>query len=567
MKKQIFLFASILLVAIANSQNNSDNWKTDGNTPQSGGFIGTTSNFPLDFKVNNVNKMSLDVAGDLKLTNLAGTGNRVLLSDATGKLISLPAGGPGQFLQSNGTWGSLPGGATSWALVGNNLVNTNNGFVGIGTNNPTAKLTVIGDVSISNNLLVGGGVITTNTLNSTSKINAGDVNVTANLNVTGGSTLGGLNLSSMTGTGNFEVLVNSNGQFYKGSKKEVTECVPNAPQWFIGGNNVIPLINNQQTGLNAGDIGTCDNTDFILKANNTRRLWIKPNGLIGFGTLNPLTDFHFDNGKVGIGTGPFSSPDKSLTVNGDVCLVSNNGASGFEIVGGNKVPSRRGISIQNDPAGDMSFFVNSFQSGQGGGASAFRFKNGILNGNLAPNATVAQDVMSINNLGQLKVTGYIQPNSGSPMLTLSNDNNLPNQKDFFNVYGNGYTEIKINNPLTMPVVGTNPRVFTIKDVANSKDLFVVNADGKTYAREVEINLIQTFPDYVFSKDYDLKSIKEVSEFIKENKHLPGFEKGEYYEKNGINVNNMLVKQQEKMEEMMLYIIELEKRLKNLEEKK
>src|ERR1043166_6743449 len=103
MKKQLFLFASIFSASLANAQGGSDYWKTDGNTPQAGSFIGTTSNFPLDFRVNSTSKMALDVNGDLKLVNLAGTGNRVLLSDATGKLISLPAGGPGQFLQSNGT--------------------------------------------------------------------------------------------------------------------------------------------------------------------------------------------------------------------------------------------------------------------------------------------------------------------------------------------------------------------------------------------------------------------------------------------------------------------------------
>ncbi len=99
---------------------------------------------------------------------------------------------------------------------------------------------------------------------------------------------------------------------------------------------------------------------------------------------------------------------------------------------------------------------------------------------------------------------------------------------------------------------------------NNKDLFTVRADGKVYAREVEINLSTNFPDYVFAKDYALKSIAEVSGYIDQHQHLPGFEKGEFYEKNGINVNDMFTKQQEKIEEQMLYIIQLEKRLQGLD---
>jgi len=111
----------------------------------------------------------------------------------------------------------------------------------------------------------------------------------------------------------------------------------------------------------------------------------------------------------------------------------------------------------------------------------------------------------------------------------------------------------------------SPRVFTIRDTsANNKDLFVVTSVGKAYAREVEISLVPNFPDYVFDKNYKLPKISEVAEYIEQNKHLNGFEKGEYYEKNGINVNEMFVKQQEKLEEIMLYIIQLEKRNTTLE---
>lgn len=160
-----------------------------------------------------------------------------------------------------------------------------------------------------------------------------------------------------------------------------------------------------------------------------------------------------------------------------------------------------------------------------------------------------------------------QSNKNNPAIQLVDNTNSASLKDFFTVLGNGYTEIKVYSPSTMPAPsGGSPRAFTIKDMANNKDIFVVNANGKTYAREVEISLATTFPDYVFASDYKLKPLSEVEAFIKSNKHLPHFEKGEHYEKNGINVNDLLLKQQQTIEELMLYNIALEKRLKALEEK-
>ncbi len=167
-----------------------------------------------------------------------------------------------------------------------------------------------------------------------------------------------------------------------------------------------------------------------------------------------------------------------------------------------------------------------------------------------------------------------QSNKTALALSLTDNGFNPN-RDFFNVYGNGYVEIKVSpSAMTTPTYTgvTGARVFTIRDVSNSnvnnhRDLFAVRADGKVYAREVEINNVANFPDYVFDKNYPLKPITEVDTYIQKNKHLPGFESADHYEKNGLNVGDLFLKQQEKIEELMLYVIELEKRLKAVEKSK
>jgi hypothetical protein len=81
-------------------------------------------------------------------------------------------------------------------------------------------------------------------------------------------------------------------------------------------------------------------------------------------------------------------------------------------------------------------------------------------------------------------------------------------------------------------------------------------------------------DYVFAKDYKLRSLAEVESYVKSNKHLPGVPSAEEVSKNGINVAKMEAKLLEKIEELTLYMIDLKKentnlkgRLRKLENKK
>ena len=72
-------------------------------------------------------------------------------------------------------------------------------------------------------------------------------------------------------------------------------------------------------------------------------------------------------------------------------------------------------------------------------------------------------------------------------------------------------------------------------------------------------------DYVFHKDYKLKSLKEVEDFIQENNHLPNVPSSEEIVKDGgIDVSSMMAKQMEKIEELTLYIIEQNKKLEKLQ---
>lgn len=71
-------------------------------------------------------------------------------------------------------------------------------------------------------------------------------------------------------------------------------------------------------------------------------------------------------------------------------------------------------------------------------------------------------------------------------------------------------------------------------------------------------------DYVFAPDYQLKPLAEVEAFVKANKHLPNVPSAQDIEKDGLDVADMLSKQMEKIEELMLHTIALNKRVEKLE---
>ena len=88
--------------------------------------------------------------------------------------------------------------------------------------------------------------------------------------------------------------------------------------------------------------------------------------------------------------------------------------------------------------------------------------------------------------------------------------------------------------------------------------------GKIHAEEVKIDLSVPAPDYVFNKEYELLTIEEVQQYISEKGHLPNIPSAAAMEANGVELGIMNMKLLEKIEELTLYTIEQEKKLKKLE---
>lgn len=88
----------------------------------------------------------------------------------------------------------------------------------------------------------------------------------------------------------------------------------------------------------------------------------------------------------------------------------------------------------------------------------------------------------------------------------------------------------------------------------------LGVNGLIYANGVKVSLPvnNVWPDYVFKKDYKLRPLAEVEQFIAANNHLPDVPSEAAVKENGIDVANMDAVLLRKVEELTLYMIQLQK---------
>lgn len=92
--------------------------------------------------------------------------------------------------------------------------------------------------------------------------------------------------------------------------------------------------------------------------------------------------------------------------------------------------------------------------------------------------------------------------------------------------------------------------------------------GTILASKVQIVNDTEIPasDYVFKEDYKLLSIEELESFVKENKHLPEVPSAAEFQENGYSVGQMDDLLLRKIEELTLYVIDLQKQMNDKDEK-
>lgn len=246
------------------------------------------------------------------------------------------------------------------------------------------------------------------------------------------------------------------------------------------------------------------------------------------GTFHTIGDGLID-GNMGVGT---TTPSKKLEVNGDIL--------------------NKGILYQNT------------YSGQGSGAHGiswyrpdyttwFNYMAPAGNTN-APSGTAApSDIASGVSSWALR----------------SNIENVPNYGWIF--------ESAVNGPGNVPTVkfAINSNNGTFHSTGNGiidGDMAIGTTETKGYklavngnirSQEIKVENIN-WPDYVFANEYTLPSLKEIDKHIKEKGHLPGIPSAVDVKSNGVNLGEMNAKLLEKIEELTLHLIKMDKKIEHLE---
>ncbi len=102
-------------------------------------------------------------------------------------------------------------------------------------------------------------------------------------------------------------------------------------------------------------------------------------------------------------------------------------------------------------------------------------------------------------------------------------------------------------------------------IGTTNPTYKLSVNGNIRSKEVVVE--SGWADYVFADNYKLKSLTEVEQFIKENKHLPNIPSAAEIEKNGLHLGDTQKKMMEKIEELTLYLIELKKEIEALKKDK
>ncbi len=136
--------------------------------------------------------------------------------------------------------------------------------------------------------------------------------------------------------------------------------------------------------------------------------------------------------------------------------------------------------------------------------------------------------------------------------------NLGGLGDYFGFFGydkdrteNGYDHSMIMNLNTGNVgIGT-------RSTGNHK----LAVEGSIGAREIKVESAPNWSDFVFYDNYNLPTLKEVENHIKEKGHLKDIPSAKEVEKNGFFLGEMDSKLLQKIEELTLYTIAQEKEIK------
>ncbi|HLP55206.1 MAG TPA: hypothetical protein VK151_09260 [Fluviicola sp.] len=319
------------------------------------------------------------------------------------------------------------------------------------------------------------------------------------------------------------------------------------------------------TGLNLGSTGAINlsttlGPGYKIYSENTNNL---NNGFANFVTNTVTgTQYGFRNdltfsGTSGVKYGFYNTlSSTSASPNYGIynTLAGTNNSTRYGIY--NKVTStgtgtKYGIYTQVTNPGTSELRFGIYSDALGTGAKAGYFLGDVetkgkmmITGNTQGRFVIASSTATTGTIGEQELT--ITPNTTAGQ----DDWNSNNALTFFN-----------NGLLQKSTVSASQKVLTVHRPDLTQDVFRVYGNGVVWATEVNVALTSGFPDYVFESSYDLMPLSDVRAYIQTNGHLPNVPTAATVAADGINVGEMTKTLVEKVEELTLYLLQQDEKLK------
>jgi hypothetical protein len=520
------------------------------------------------------------------------------------------------WVYNGSTWVQLgaAGGPSLWALSPfniNHIYSTNTGSVGIGTNNPFAKLHInAGSVYMQDNR--DGADLNPYIMFDIPSVDYKEAGLQwrrnsdtlASIKYVAHPTLANFIQikASESGTGP-SLYITNNGTGIGAPDPQATLHVRKSDAEemlrldglnpMIKFRKYVSLFNYDDVGFlqTVNDdlrIGTFSNNtlgDFIIRTGGSDNMIVDQSGDVGIGSLtNPLTKLHINNGQ----DAGLSSAD-----NGYIMLGVGTPGSTNLIIDNNEIIVRDGytgtgnLHLQND-GGDLTIGARTTIN-RGGEALKLDgddpainlYDNGVQKGYLWVNNTAVRLGVLSGNLqldGSVNVSYQMGIGTTAPLSKLhipaGSDASLSSHGYFMLGPSSGENIVFDNNEI---IARNNGGTATLVLQNNGGSVRIGSAavpagyhfaiNGKMICEELKIQMSGSWPDYVFGENYKLKSLDELRNFIAQNKHLPNIPAAADVEKNGLEVGDMQKRMMEKIEELTLYVLQLEEKINKLENKK